>query len=117
MTDAPDTRLLEWAQSFKNPPSLELKGARFDPESYVSERRAIRIIPEEKSVTITIKPTVRCINPVFELIGSPKALASVTLAGRALNPKEYAWDGKTLWLSGNIDEMTQLQLEFEKSGQ
>ncbi len=116
MTDAPDSRVLEWAQSFKNPPSLELKGAHLEPESsYVSERRAIRIIVDDSVVTIALKPTVRCINPVFELRGAPKNLRSVKAGARSLAAKEYAWDGHTLWIDGNFDEVTALTLEFVKS--
>jgi hypothetical protein len=116
MTDAPDSRVLEWAQSFKNPPSLELKGAHLDPESsYVSERRAIRLVVEDSTVSITVKPTVRCVNPVFELGGAPKSLKSVKAGNRPLAVKEYAWDGHTLWIDGNFDEATSLTLEFAKS--
>lgn len=112
MSDASDKRLLEWAHSFSKPPSLEIKGARFDSDSYVSERRALRLVVEDSTVTITLKPTVRCVNPVFELRAAPKNLAKATLAGRPLTSKDYAWDGRTLWLDANIDDITQLQLEF-----
>jgi hypothetical protein len=116
MTDAPDSRILEWAHSFKTPPSLELKGARLEPQAaYVSERRAIRLIIESPDVTIVLKPTVRCVNPVFELRGAPKILGSVKLGGRVLGAKEYAWDGSTLWIRANVDAVTPLTLEFAKS--
>jgi len=116
MTDASDRRVLEWAQSFKNPPSLELKGAHLDPESsYSSERRAIRLIAEDPIATITLKPTVRCVNPVFELRDAPKILKSVRAGNRQLGAEEYAWDGQTLWINGNFDEVTSLNLEFAKS--
>ena len=88
MTDAPDSRLLEWAHSFKNPPSLEVKGARLEPEgAYVSERRAIRLVIESRDVTIVLKPTVRCVNPVFELRAAPKTLRSAMLGDRLLGPR------------------------------
>ena len=115
MTDAPDARLLEWAHSFTTPPSLEVKGARYDIDSYVPERRATRLIVEDSSVQITVKPTVKCINPVFELIGAPGSLREVTLGGRALKPPEYAWDGKTLWLNANLDQVTRVRLDFAES--
>ena len=115
MTDAPDERLLQCANSFDRPPSLEVKGARFDINSYVPERRAMRLIVEENAVTIRIKPAVRCVNPVFELLDAPGILARVTLRNRPLNHKEYAWDGRTLWLNTQIDEEAQLQLEFRNS--
>jgi hypothetical protein len=117
MTDVPDARLLEWAHSFKNPPSLELKGARLEQDtSFVSERRAIRLTVEEPSVTITLKPTVRCINPVFELRSAPKVLRSVKIGERGLGPREFAWDGHILWINADIDTVTALHLEFASSG-
>ena len=117
MTEMPDARLLEWAHSFKNPPSLELKGARLEQDaSYVSERRAIRLTVEDPSVTITLKPTVRCINPVFELRSAPKVLRSVKIGDRGLSPKEFAWDGHVLWVNADIDTASALQLEFALSG-
>lgn len=112
LTEAPDQRLLEWAQSFKSPPSLDLEGARLDLDSHVPERRAIRLIVDNPTVSITLKPSVRCVNPVFELLKAPKALRSVTVAGRVLKPKEHAWDGQTLWLSLDLDAVTTLKLEF-----
>ena len=112
MTDASDQRLLEWAQSFRTPPSLELQGAKLDLDSYVAERRAVRLIVENSTPVITLKPSVRYINPVFELIGAPKNLASVALGNRPLKPTEYAWDGQTLWISANVDTTTALKLEF-----
>jgi len=112
LTEAPDQRLLEWAQSFKSPPSLDLEGARLDLDSHVPERRAIRLIVDGPTVSITLKPSVRCVNPVFELLKAPKALRSVTVAGRVLKPKEYAWDGQTLWLGLDLDTTTTLKLEF-----
>lgn len=112
MTDAPDARLLEWAHSFAKPPSLEVKGGRYDFDSYAPERRALRLVVEDKTVTITVKPAVRCVNPVFELVGAPKTPIRVTLAGRPLEAGQYAWDGQVLWLNANIDGPTPLRLEF-----
>ena len=112
MSDAGDARLLEWAHSFSKPPSLEVQGARLDAEPYVPERRAIRLIVQDKTVTITIKPAAACVNPVFELLEVPKTLARVRLANRLLEAKEYAWDGKTLWIKATVLRDTPLQLEF-----
>jgi len=103
-TDAPDDVVLNWAQSFSSPPSLELTGARLDFPSYSTERRAIRLIAESSSIEIRLKPVVHYMNPVFELDGAPKELASVTLNGKALAPGAYAWDGATLWISASIKE-------------
>ncbi|MFN8009102.1 MAG: hypothetical protein U0V70_19160 [Terriglobia bacterium] len=113
MTDVSDQRLLEWTQSFRNPPSLDLEGARLDFDSVVAERRAIRLVVESPKVRITLKPSVRSVNPVFELIGAPKHLGTVALGDRILKPKEYAWDGSTLWVEANVDQITVLQLEFK----
>ncbi len=115
MTDAADARLLEWAHSFMTPPALEVRGARIELESTVPERRAIRLVVLEPLVEITVKPTVKCVNPVFELAGAPGQLRSVALSGRVLNAKEYAWDGKTLWLSVDIDRPEKIQLGFSKA--
>jgi hypothetical protein len=113
LTDASDQRLLEWAQSFRNPPSLELEGGRLDLDSYVPERRAIRLVVERSALAITLKPAGRSVNPVFELIAAPKQLAAVTLGNRTLKPAEYAWDGLTLWINADIDRRTSLRLEFK----
>jgi hypothetical protein len=115
MTDAPDTRVLEWARSFSTPPSLEVQGARMDHDSYVPERRAVRLNVEGATVEMLVKPTVKWINPVLELTGTPGALMSVTVAGRSLGRNEYAWDGTTRWLKVDIDQPQQIRLEFGKS--
>jgi hypothetical protein len=112
MSDADDARLLQWARSFTAPPSVQLHGALLDPEPYVPERRAIRLIAEDKTVTITIKPAGACVNPVFELTGAPKKLVGVRLADRVLNAKDYAWDGRVLWLNTTIVHPVRLRLEF-----
>ncbi|MEW5976499.1 MAG: hypothetical protein AB1898_11920 [Acidobacteriota bacterium] len=112
LTDASDQRLLDWAQSFRNPPSLEVKGGRLDLHSYVAERRAMRVVTEQPVLQITITPSVRLINPVFEFVDAPKALAKISLEGRTLQPKEYAWDGATLWVSADIDSPKTLRVEF-----
>ena len=115
MTDESDGQLIARARSFTEPASLELQGARFDIHSYVPERRAYRLIVEDKTVTITIKPAPRCVNPVFELPGAPNKLVRLKLANRPLRPEEYAWDGRTLWLRAEIVERVELRLEFDKS--
>ena len=95
------------------PIRLELQGARLDLDSYVQNRRAIRLIAENSIMAITLKPAVRCVNPVFELVGASKNLASVTLGQQTLTPKDYAWDGQTLWIRADIDDSTILRLEFK----
>ena len=70
MTDASDSQLLEWARSFPQPPSVEITGGRLDFDSYVPERRAICLTVDSPTVSMTIQPTVTCVNPVFELRGA-----------------------------------------------
>jgi hypothetical protein len=115
MTDTTDARLLDWARSFATPPSLKVEGARLDIDSYVPQRRAIRLIVERNTVTALVSPTVRCVNPVFELLHAPKTLVRIQLAGRSLQPKEYAWDGQTLWLNADLDAPARFQLDFAAS--
>ncbi|MFV2069189.1 MAG: hypothetical protein ACC645_19660 [Pirellulales bacterium] len=110
MTDAPDARLLEWARSYAKPPKLEITGGRF--ESQVPERRANRIAVEADTVDIRIKPTARCVNPVFELADAPRSLVRASLDERPLAPEEFRWDGRVFWLSADIDAPALLRLEF-----
>ena len=112
MSNADDGRLIEWARSFANPPALEVQGARAEAESYLPERRAMRLVVDEPVVTIQVKPATPCVHPVFELDGAPKTLARVELAGRLLDGKEYAWDGRTLWLNATLTRDTALRLVF-----
>lgn len=113
MTDASDSRLLEWARSFSRPLSLEVEGATLDIQSYVPERRAFRLRVEDKRVAITIKPVSYCVNPVFELLSAPGGLAAVKVDGQALPRNRYAWDGKTLWLDARFSEPRQVEIQFE----
>jgi hypothetical protein len=69
---------------------------------------------EAPTVTIKIKPTARCVNPVFELLDAPKVLESITLGARRLTSKDYAWDGKVLWVNTVVDQPEELRLEFGK---
>jgi hypothetical protein len=113
MSDVGDEGLMNWAQSFTRPASLEkIQGARLAAEPYSPERRAMQLIVEAAQVTLTIKPAPRCVNPVFELVEAPGALTGVQLAGRNLDAKEYAWDGKTLWIKATLAQDTPLRLEF-----
>lgn len=114
ITADPDDRLIAHARSFSEPASLEVRGAELSTDSYVVERRAYRLNVREDTVAITIHPKVCCVNPVFELVGAPKTLVRIELAGRALRNDEYAWDGQTLWLGADITEPSLLALEFGK---
>jgi len=112
MTDAADGRLLEWAQSFSTPPSLNVEGADIEVEAYAAERRAIRLKVRSNSVRIAIKPSTATVNPVFELSGVPKELTLVELDGRPLAQSRYAWDGSSLWIDATIKEPAVLRLDF-----
>jgi hypothetical protein len=101
-TDAPDSALVEWAQSFSAPPSLDVTGARIGFPSYSPERRAIRLVVESPSIEIGLKPANHCMNPVFELVGAPKKLTSVSIDGKPLTNDAYAWDGVTLWVKASV---------------
>jgi hypothetical protein len=112
MTTDNDVRLLEWARSFTRPPNISLTGATTDLESYSPERRAIRIRATDKLVTVTLKPVVPCVNPVFEIASAQGTLTRVIRDGRDLNARDYSWDGKTLWINETVRGDGQLQLEF-----
>lgn len=114
MSDANDDVLLQIAKSFAQPPSLELSGAKPDSEPYTSERRALRLVVENKAVTIMIKPDSWCVNPVFELQNAPKTLQEVKLGDKTLTTDKYAWDGHTLWLNATIRQPEMLKLRFDK---
>jgi hypothetical protein len=112
MTGADDVRVVQWAHSFMSPPSVQLKGARLDFESYEPARRAIRLLVDAPEIIVTLKPTVVCIDPVLELRMQQGDLLSVTLGTRRLNANEYAWDGHTPWLNADINRAEELHIEF-----
>lgn len=111
-TDMPDNRLIEWAQSFSHPPSVEIAGGRLDFDSYDPERRAIRIAVEKPAVEITLTPIVSWIDPVFEITSGSSKLLSVSLDSRPLPANGFAWDGHTLWIKATIDKPTCVTLLF-----
>lgn len=101
-TDMPDAELRDWGQSFSTPPAIELTGARLDYPAYSIERRSLRLVAQHSSITIKLKPQTRTVNPVFEIDQAPKRLVGVTLNGKALPSKAYAWDGAVLWIESMI---------------
>ena len=113
MTDVSDQRLIDWAQSFSQPPSVKLSGARLEFDDYVPERRAIRIAVEKPVATVTLEPVSRCVNPVLELTNVPGKLASLSLDDRPLPLSDYSWDGHTLWVNATLDKSTRITLRFE----
>jgi hypothetical protein len=113
MTDVSDERLIEWAQTFSAPPSVAVAGARLEFNSYAPERRAIRIAIDKPTVSITLTPVARYVDPVLELTAVPGKLISVSLDQRPLSSGDYAWDGHTLWINATIEKTTQLGLRFE----
>jgi hypothetical protein len=114
-SDADDARLIEWAKSFATPPSIDVRGARLDWESYVPERRAIRLIAQSREVQIMVNASTPCVNPVFEFTSAPRGRASVTLAGQPIEARRYAWDGRTLWLDATISSPSELRVTFGAS--
>ena len=85
MTDANDQRLMEWAQSFAKPPSLEVS-ARSAPSltSRSAEQSACK--PKSKTVAVTIQPSTPCVNPVFEFSPTPGKLVRVRYRTATWNP-------------------------------
>jgi hypothetical protein len=112
LSDADDTRLLEWSRSFANPPKVEAEGADLQTPAYNTERRATLLTVEKPIVSLTIKPTTPCVHPVLELHKAPKTLARIELDGRELTAADYAWDGRTLWLNTTLRRETKLRLTF-----
>jgi hypothetical protein len=112
MSDASDGELGIWATSFSFPPSLEVQGGKLDFDSYDPQRRALRLHVQHQNVTIQLKPRIKCVNPVFELLGAPGGPLTVRRDGAKMSPDFYAWDGRTLWLNATIREPAELRLEF-----
>ncbi len=112
MTDEPDRRLLDRARSFAAPPSLELEGARLALNPYAPERRAIRLTASESEITLTIKPDVPCVSPVFEWMEPRQGAIDVTLDGQPVAGERFAWDGSVLWLNVTIDRVAKLSIRF-----
>lgn len=112
MTGDGDSQLLDWARSFTEPASLELRGAQLEFEAYVPERRAFRLRAESGDVAITIKPGVTAVNPVFEIANAGPRLLAATLEGRALGSTDFAWDGSTFWLNKTVGKPAVLELRF-----
>jgi hypothetical protein len=115
MTGENDAQLRDRAKSFATPPALELRGAQTDFAGYSLEHRAICLEATSRQVQITIKPTVPCVNPVFEFVRAPRGMVKVKLSGLPLEPAHYAWDGRTFWLDRTISSPTVLEINFEKT--
>jgi hypothetical protein len=113
LTEAADSVLLERAQSFKSPPSIEqLTGSRLDSEPFAPERRAVRLVAESPSISMVLRPTSVCVNPVFEIRKAPSRLVRVNLDESLLPSENYAWDGKILWLNATLNKPNKLRLDF-----
>jgi hypothetical protein len=112
LSDADDTRLLEWSRSFASPPQIQAEGARLQSPSYNTERRATLLNVEKPVVSLTITPSTPCLHPVFELQNAPKTLSRVELNGRELAATDYAWDGRVFWLNATLRKLAQLRLQF-----
>jgi hypothetical protein len=112
LSDADDSQVLDWAKSFSAPPSVQVSGARLEPVSFAPERRAIRLIAESSTTTLTLTPSEVCVNPVFEIRNAPSKLLRVSLNGSPLSSSSCAWDGKTLWLNATLRGSSTLKLEW-----
>ena len=112
LSDADDARLLEWSRSFATPPKVEAEGAKRQSPVYNTERRATLFTVEKPIVTLTIKPAMPCVHPVFELQGAPGKLSRVELDAHVLAANDYAWDGRTLWLNNTLRHVATLRLTF-----
>jgi hypothetical protein len=65
-----DRALLDRAKSFSTPPSIaNLVGARLDTDTYVPERRAIRMTAAQPAMEFKISPGPICVDPVLRSRG------------------------------------------------
>lgn len=112
-TAASDSEVLDLAESFANPPRLEiLEGGRVDLPAYVPERRALRILVEGSRVRLRLTPQRILVNPIFELVDAPPDLANIEIDGVPLEPDEFAWSSEVLWMQRIISGAAELSLEF-----
>jgi hypothetical protein len=114
MTDEPDDRLRTRARSFAAPPSLEITSARIGPDAYIPGRRAIQLAGAGSEITLTIKPATPCVNPVFEWAVAQQGKMDLTMDGRAVEHKDFAWDGRVLWLNATIDKPSRLVIRVDE---
>ena len=118
MTDASDDELRLRAQSYREPPGIEVHSASFNADSFYSrERRALCLTMDEgsRSITITIASKVPFVNPVFEIERAPGTLNGVLIGGKPLDRTRYAWDGRTLWLDLILNQPAELQINFSRA--
>jgi hypothetical protein len=62
-----------------------------------------------------VKPSIPCVNPVFELLNAPRGGITVSLANEVLPERRYAWDGRTLWLDATIKAPAELRVTFDRT--
>jgi hypothetical protein len=111
-TDSPNSRLLEWAHSYSSPPSIsDLRGARLADEPYVPERRAIGLNAETSRIELTLTPRKVCVNPVLEISGWASNDLELWINKNRLTARDYAWDGKVLWINTTFSEATDLCID------
>jgi hypothetical protein len=115
MTELGDEQLLDWARSYAQPPAVEVRGGRLGFQGYVPERRAIPVAIAEPEVRFMVKPSIPCVNPVFELLNAPRGGITVSLANEVLPERRYAWDGRTLWLDATIKAPAELRVTFDRT--
>src|SRR5262249_47206412 len=56
LADSSDAELLAWARSYSEPPTLVLRGAHLDFPAYSAERRALRVVADQRDVDIRLEP-------------------------------------------------------------
>ena len=109
-------RLNVLARSWEGEPPGEPRRNPARTEPRPPEITQDRLDVSSHDIQITIKPGPVCINPVFELMHAPRGEMHLTLAGRPLDERRYAWDGRTLWLDATIDTPTELRVTFSVPG-
>lgn len=112
MSSDTDARLLEWAKSYAQPPSLELAGAELAKESYSLERRTIGLVAHGPDIAIKLTPQKVCVNPVFEIETSHVKVLEVRLNDSPIPQSDWAWDGKTLWTNITFEKPTSLHVKL-----
>ena len=109
MTDANDADLLERARSYGSAPPLKIEGAKsavWDPL-----KRSFNIEADQASLKLV--PRKVCVNPAFDFGAGDRKLTRVKLDGRSVPRKNFAWDGRLLWLKAKLTAPSELELKFD----
>jgi hypothetical protein len=112
MTEASDSVLRQWAWSYRQPPSIDVREGTLAFDAHAPERRAMRFGVKNKNLRIKLNPAAHAMNPVFELSDAPAGSLTVWRDGNKMTPEHFAWDGRTLWLDATVEKPTEIHLEF-----